>query len=400
MSAEQQSMQTVKVTHCGQTKRTEFSYGNFNYGNLCAWLTTSFGVTVDGTTPPIPRLVYRDPEGDIVSVSSTSELLDAARLVTNNGALMLQLTFPRPRDRWHRFAATGGFGNLETPEAFNDYDLPVEANEAQETKTETSTEKSVEEPSIVSAVNHPAGKRSKEELAARRQALVAWRTAIAEARQNGTDLPPHPFLGMDHPVHHRFATLQAKKTARIAIREARAKGETGQNIETPCAPAASSAPQKTEYVPNAQPLLAYPMWASCTSTVANSGENVAVNPTTAHVASDRMLLFVPSLGKVFAPVEMTGTPNEAPTDNFVCCSPPGASPSATEDRALPPWRNPKNRGRRSFADQEVRRRPRKENLRFSVSIEPTPTESTSGDANGTHYDSLASNNPARLARLG
>lgn len=398
MSTEQ-PMQTVKVTHCGQTKRTEFSRDNLTYESLCAWLTTAFGVTVDGVTPPIPRIVYRDPEGDIVSVSSTSELLDAVRLVASNGVLVLQLTFPRPRDRWYRQAATGSFGNLEVHATDNDAETSAEASEAQEPKVEASTEQSAVNPSSEAPVNPSVGKTPKEELVARRQALVAWRAAVAEARQNGTDLPPHPFLGMDHPIHHRFATMQAKRTARVAARAARANGETGAQFAMPSAPAAAlGAGQTTEYAPNSQPLLAYPMWAPCTT-----NSSAGVSPTS--VSSDRMLLFVPSLGKVFAPISLAGTPNDTPTDNVAAAPAPVALASALDDVTLHPVPHAQDeanfRARRPFVDREERRRFRQQNPRFSVSIEPVPADAAmTDDALEARRQHRMAKKTARLARFG
>lgn len=402
MSSEQQPMQTVKVNHCGQTKRTEFARANLTYENLCAWLTTAFGVTVDGVTPPIPRIVYRDPEGDIVSVSSTAELLDAVRLVASNGVLVLQLTFPRPRDRWYRHAANGSFGNLDVHATDNDVEAPVEANEAQEPKSEGASETSDVDPSAAAPARSIAGKPAKEEIVARRQALVAWRTAVAEARQNGTDLPPHPFLGMDHPVHHRYAAAQAKRTARFAARAARAQDENGSSFVPPSAiPAAVAGATKTQYAPNSQPMLAYPMWAPCTTNSDETGAGVPVNG----VSSDRMLLFVPSLGKVFAPVSLAGTPNETSMDNVVVSPASLASPSTSGDasthhghhqHAEANWR-----GRRPFFDRDERRRMRQQNQSFSVSIEPAADDaSAANDAMEQRRQCRMAKKTARLARFG
>ena len=111
---------SVKVTHGGVTKRTSFKVAELTYETLRDWVNASFAFpspvlaapgTAGSAAPggPVSRLVYRDPEGDAVSISSTEELKEALRLLPADADLLaLHLSFPRPRERWLRHMMMAG----------------------------------------------------------------------------------------------------------------------------------------------------------------------------------------------------------------------------------------------------------------------------------------------------
>lgn len=110
---------SVKVTHGRMTKRTTFKVAELTYDALRDWVNASFAFpspllapSTAGTAAPggpVTRLVYVDPEGDHVTISTTEELGEAVRLMSADvDVLALHLSFPRPRERWHRHMMGAG----------------------------------------------------------------------------------------------------------------------------------------------------------------------------------------------------------------------------------------------------------------------------------------------------
>lgn len=191
---------TIKVTHAGQTKRANFPRAELSYESLCDWMTAAFAMPVPLNHAPqpgcmMPRLAYRDPEGDAVTLSSNDELQEALRLKAAGAPLALQITFPRLRERWHRMAAQAA----PAPECL----MNAEPELCQAAQVAATSEESPADTPVADASAASKPSAEMEDVGARRRAIQAWRAAIAEARVNGTPLPPHPLLGLNHPVFRR-----------------------------------------------------------------------------------------------------------------------------------------------------------------------------------------------------
>lgn len=113
---------SIKVTHGAITTRATFKVADLTYETLNEWVKASFALpsvaAADSAAPggPVSRLVYRDPEGDSVSLTSTDDLMEALRLLpADTDVLALHLSFPHPRHRWHRQMMAFHAGNRDAP---------------------------------------------------------------------------------------------------------------------------------------------------------------------------------------------------------------------------------------------------------------------------------------------
>lgn len=204
---------TVKVTHLGQTKRTTFKRGELTFETLRDWISASFGVPASlmhgqpqsdaacahhaaagGAQCNAARLVYRDPEGDVISISTTEELNEAMRLKSeeNDAPLALQLTFPRMRERWQRMALANGGTDAAWTEAHIQGARQETVADADVAAAEGSSPSSVASEAPV-----PENVATADDPLERRRARLAAKLAQVEARRNGQG-----HHGGHHAGHH------------------------------------------------------------------------------------------------------------------------------------------------------------------------------------------------------
>ena len=211
----EEGMITIKVAHCGQTKRTTFKKTELTYESLTDWIVSAFGLQAPLNASPA-RLAYRDPEGDVISIDSSDELSEALRLTPENAILSLHLSFPRPRgERWfarmcaeHAMAdeAAAALSPQAPASRFSTGAADATAASSQgDAAGDSSSAAPLDETAAAAAAAAASAQDKAPELGwceRRRAWKAAWKARMAEARASGAFPPGAAGFAFDGPQHH------------------------------------------------------------------------------------------------------------------------------------------------------------------------------------------------------